>query len=150
MPRDPVKSGGRHQLASQDLTERLNAIGNLETAELRNEWVQLFRSQPPKRITRDLLTRAVAYELQTRVHGGLTRSEQKTLAALAQSTHNTVRPEIKVGTRLLRQWQGVTHEVLVAAAGYEWKGQTYKSLSQIARLITGTRWSGPRFFGLKA
>ncbi len=88
--------------------------------------------------------------LQERWLGRLTPAEKKALAALARGKGNPNPGAIKAGTRLYRSWQGVTHEVLVMDSGYIWRDQSYASLSEVARAITGTRWSGPRFFGLQA
>ena len=88
--------------------------------------------------------------MQVRQIGGLTPAEKKGLIALAQGRSNPTPGVLKTGTRLYRSWQGVTHEVLVLEQGYSRKGKTYASLSEVARAITGTRWSGPRFFGIEA
>jgi hypothetical protein len=99
----------------------------------------------------------LAYRLQEQAFGGLKPAYKRRLRQLAESFEQnpsrivkTVSPaRIKPGTRLIRQWDGQTHQVTVAEEGFEYKGERYKSLSEIARLITGTRWSGPLFFGLK-
>ncbi len=80
--------------------------------------------------------------------GGLTRSEQRALMTLAAGGKDPRSKALKAGTRLYREWQGVSHEVLITDNGCRWRGKDYRSLSQVARAITGTRWSGPRFFGL--
>ena len=105
---------------------------------------------PPKTLTKDLLIRGIAYELQVRHFGGLNPAERKLLAGLAQEKPGPIPRTLKSGTRLYRCWQGVTHEVLVIEGGFSWRGTSYASLSEVARAITGTRWSGPRFFGVKA
>ena len=101
-------------------------------------------------MTQDLLARGIAYEMQVRQIGGLTPAERKALGALAQGKTNPGPGALKTGTRLYRSWRGVTQEVLVLEGGYGWQGKSYASLSEVARAITGTRWSGPRFFGLQA
>ena len=140
-----------------NLQMELDRLDGLTLFELRNEWRRLHRMAPPMRLSRDLTVRGIAYRLQEKAHGGLSRS---TLARLAQSVEPTsgasevgssqrgafVMP--KPGTRLIREWRGVTHAVLVHADGYEWQGEKHSSLSVIARAITGAHWSGPRFFGL--
>jgi hypothetical protein len=90
------------------------------------------------------------YELQVRQFGGLSPAEKRVLAGLAQAKPGPIPGALKSGTRLYRSWQGVTHEVLVIEGGFSWRGTSYSSLSEVARAITGTRWSGPRFFGVKA
>ena len=101
-------------------------------------------------MTEGLLARGIAYELQVRQLGGLSPAERKALGALAQGRSNPNPVVLKTGTRLYRSWQGVTQEVLVLEGRYSWRGKSYASLSEVARAITGTRWSGPRFFGLQA
>ncbi len=101
-------------------------------------------------MTEGLLARGIAYELQVRQIGGLTPAERKVLGALAQGRTNPSPGALMAGTRLYRSWQGVTQEVLVMDSGYSWRDKSYASLSEVARAITGTRWSGPRFFGLQA
>jgi len=122
----------------------------LSRAELVARWVGLHGSSPLQTMTEGLLARGIAYELQVRQIGGLTPTEQKALGALAQGRPNPSLGAIKAGTRLYRSWRGVTQEVLVLESGYSWRSKSYASLSQVARAITGTRWSGPRFFGLQA
>ena len=98
-----------------------------------------------------LLVRSIAYRLQEQAFGGLKPATRKRLLAIAAGadTLQTATPPIKPGTRLIRDWHGETHEVMVFDKGYHWRGETYGSLSAIARKITGTRWNGHVFFGLK-
>jgi hypothetical protein len=136
-----------------DVSLRLEALCNLSTDELRKEWQRLNRSQPP-RLSRDLLVRAIAYRIQELRYGGLSKATSRKLAALMQARgagaeatlESTER--IRVGTRLVREWNGRTHIVMVEEEGFSYAGQNYRSLSAVARGITGARWSGPRFFGL--
>ena len=120
---------------------------------VRAEWRRLYRSEPP-RISRDLLLRGIAYRRQELEHGGLgktTRRKLKTLAKMFRTT-GRVSPDpglaLKPGARLVREWHGRTHTVTVTEDGFEYAGTSYASLSKIAKKITGTHWSGPRFFGL--
>ncbi len=146
---------GRSYPASEDLSEKLTALAELDTARLRREWRRLYRSHPPLHIRRDLLVLAIAWKLQERVHGGLTTAQKRKLAGIAEdlgkngdlSVNRAIR--MKPGMRLVREWRGETHTVLVLEDGFEWNGERRRSLSAIAREITGTRWSGPLFFGLK-
>lgn len=130
-------------------------LGALTLFELRAEWRRLHRMQPPMRLSRDLLIRGITYKLQERALGGLSKSLLRKLeprGAAPQDGHaRKPAPPItlKSGTRLVREWHGVTHTVLVHADGVEWKGRRYQSLSVVAREITGAHWSGPRFFGLR-
>lgn len=137
-----------------DLPELLAAIGQLTHADLQAEWRRLYRSHPPKKIGRDLLELAVAWKLQEKALGGLSAAAKRQLESLAHvkstkgdlAKHRTVK--LKPGARLMREWHGQTHDVLVLDHGFQWRGRKWPSLSSIAREITGTRWSGPRFFGL--
>lgn len=140
--------------ASIDMAAELARLEALTNFELRGEWRRLYRVQPPKSLSRDLLLRGITYKLQERALGGLSKSVLRQLAggdpdaASAKSRRVAPRTVVKPGTRLVREWHGQTHTVLVHADGVEWRGQRYKSLSVVARQITGAHWSGPRFFGL--
>ncbi len=155
MPRDALHGGGRAHPASEGLTEKLAALADLDAVGLRAEWRRLYRSHPPRHIRRDLLVLAIAWKLQERVYGGLTAAQKRRLADIAEELRKngnlSAGPAIcmKPGLRLVREWRGETHDVLVLEDGFEWNGQRRGSLSAIAREITGTQWSGPRFFGLK-
>ena len=106
------------------------------------------------RLSRDLLMRGITYKLQERPLGGLSKSilrklERLTEPAETDAQQPTAPISLKTGTRLVREWRGVTHSVLVHADGFEWSGRRYRSLTLVAREITGAHWSGPRFFGLR-
>ena len=138
------------------LAAELKELGGLGTDELRQRWVKLYGMAPSPRISRDVLIRAIAYRIQEEAHGGLGKSWRRQLARLTEtlgeggSIDVTQSRSFKPGTKLIREWKGKVHEVVIAGGTYIWAGQHYRSLSQIARAITGTRWSGPRFFGLEA
>ena len=155
MPSDVVMNGGRPHPASEDLSEKLTALGELDTTVLRREWRRLYRSHPPVHIRRDLLVLAIAWKLQERLHGGLTAAQKRKLAGIAEDLRKngdlSASPAIRMkpGLRLVREWRGETHTVLVLDDGFEWNGKRRRSLSAIAREITGTQRSGPCFFGLK-
>src|ERR1700680_3821179 len=110
---------------------------------------------PSMRLSRDLLIRGISYKLQERAYGGLSMATARKLEQAGADSlgRGAVKPaapvSVRPGTRLLREWRGVTHMVLIHADGIEWRGQRYRSLSVVARKITGARWSGPRFFGLR-
>jgi hypothetical protein len=118
------------------------------------EWRRQFRATPPDRIRRDLLELGIAWKLQEKALGGLKKSitaELRDLAETLAATGDIRRakaPRLKPGARLVREWGGVTHEVTVTDGGFLWNGQAWTSLSPITGEITGTHWSGPRFFGL--
>ncbi len=108
------------------------------------------------RLSRDLLIRGITYKLQERSLGGLSKSIMRKLEhlnvepAVADVQKPSPPINLKPGTRLVREWHGVTHTVLVQADGVEWNDRRYKSLSIVAQQITGAHWSGPRFFGLRS
>jgi DUF2924 family protein len=123
------------------------------TFELRLAWRQLHRTGPPQGLSRDLVIRALAHQLQERVAGGPTRALRRRLQTLTREFEKksaSFDPGIapKTGTTLVRQWRGHTHTVLFREDGLEYEGQHYRSLTVIAARITGAHWSGPRFFGL--
>ncbi len=155
MPRDALNGGGRPRPASEGLTEKLAALADLDAVGLRAEWRRLYRSHPPRHIRRDLLVLAIAWKLQEKVYGGLTAAQKRRLAGITEELKKggdlSAGPAIRLkpGLRLVREWRGETHDVLVLEDGFEWNGKRRRSLSAIAREITGTRWSGPLFFGLK-
>ena len=140
--------------ATGELEEQLAALAGTEYPDLQAAWQRLFRSRPPKKLGRETLELAVAWKLQERARGGHGSPTKRQLAGLAQSLRSSgdiakVRVvALKRGATLLREWNGETHQVLVLDSGFQWRGGRWASLSAIAREITGTRWSGPRFFGL--
>jgi hypothetical protein len=134
--------------------EALSRLPKLDIRELREEWCRLYKADASPHLSRELLIRAVAYRMQEVALGGLRPEPQRQLRQIAQELKQTgegakrFRPQLKPGTRLMREWQGRTHEVVVVDDGFSWQGTQYRSLSAIARKITGTAWSGPLFFGL--
>ena len=144
--------------AIQDATtcrEALSRLPQLDLGELRQEWRALYKAEASPHLSRELLVRAVAYRMQEVALGGLRPGQQRQLRQIAQQLKQTgaantpPRPELKPGTRLVREWQGRTYDVLVLDDGFSWQDTHHRSLSAIARKITGTAWSGPLFFGLK-
>jgi len=133
----------------------ITSLSDLDTPSLRQWWADLFDIEATSRISRDLLIRAIAWRLQEEVCGGLSNSARRQLARHAQEFRSSgsisvsSSADLKPGTKLIREWQGRVHEVVIVEDGYVWSGKRYRSLSQIARIITGTRWSGPRFFGTR-
>ena len=133
--------------------DKLTALATLSPARLAAEW-QLVLKSPAPTMTPDLLRRGIAYRLQEQVHGGLKPSVVRELERIGSQSDRTApvavaSMHIKPGTRLVRDWGGTTHHVLVDKEGFSYRDQRYSSLSEIASTITGTKWSGPRFFGLK-
>ena len=145
-PRDAMKV---------DLEQQLSQLPNLSRPALHEQWHALFGSQPHPKLRREILIPILAYRLQEKALGGLKPSTARRLRAVAEeigggkkiASNRSSGP--RPGTRMVRQWQGKLHEVIVLESGFTYDGKKYKSLSEIARAITGTRWSGPAFFGLK-
>ncbi len=128
----------------------------LDVRQLREMWCELHKTAAVPRLSRELLMRAVAYRIQELASGGLRPELHRQLYQIASELQQVgrvairPRPRLKPGTRLLRGWRGRSHQVLVLKDGFSWQAAHYRSLSAIARKITGTAWSGPLFFGLKA
>jgi hypothetical protein len=136
---------------------RLAALKTMALPDLKAEWRTLFGAEPPGYNRRYLESR-LAYRIQEFAFGGLKPETRKRLEALGEKfadrniTRRRIRDDVMpiAGTRLLREWQGVEHTVTVLTEGYEWQGRPYRSLSAVARAITGTRWNGLVFWGLKS
>jgi hypothetical protein len=139
------------RLDASAVSEQLARLQTLDGGALWEEWRRLYRAEPPP-ISRDLRVRALAYRIQELACGGLSRAVLRRLGAAINSPSPAAagppRPLVKPGARLVREWHGRTHVVVVADDGFDFGGKRYRSLTQIAREITGARWSGPRFFGL--
>lgn len=137
-----------------ELPARLAALTSMSRDELVLEWRRQYRANPPDRIRRELLELGIAWKLQEKALGGLKRAVATELRDLADALATTgdIRrvksPKLKPGARLVREWGGITHEVTVTDGGFLWNDEVRESLSAIAEEITGTHWSGPRFFGL--
>jgi len=147
-------AGGSTATTSQlELSRKIAALTDLTAQQLRAEWRRLYRNHPP-RLSRDLLVRSIAYRTQQLAYGGLSKATQRRLLALTKElqTNGSIAsdpgPRAKPGTRLVREWRGKTHTVVVTEEGFEYAGKSYSSLSKIAQTVTGAHWSGPRFFGL--
>ena len=136
----------RVQPPSGEKTEVFQAISNMSRTELLDLWSTDWANDPPKHVSRRLLELSAAWHLQCHKFGGPDRELRRLLLGNAGSANG--RQSIKPGTRLVREWNGRTHHVEVLAEGFRWNDNTYRSLSSIAKAITGSHWSGPRFFGL--
>jgi hypothetical protein len=111
-------------------------------------WGEVIGGAPPRRLSTPFLRRILAFEVQTQRHGGLSAALQIKLASIAAGKDRHSTPKLRPGGRLIREWNGVSHVVDVTEDAYLWRGARHRSLSAIARAITGAHWSGPRFFGL--
>jgi len=143
---------GRHSTAD------IHGLGCLSRNELRTLWTQELGENPPATLGRDVLALAIAYARQERGQGGLSKPVARELDRLFDQTLRRDRTAKaaalmallpRSGTILVREWQGTSHHVTVVDGGFLWNGKTYRSLSGIARAITGTSWNGPRFFGMR-
>ena len=123
-------------------------LRSLALDALRRRWRAMFGRTPPAALSKDLLGRMIAWRMQEQAFGGLDRDSLKFLDGLARHG-GSPRRQLKPGTVLVRDYQGERHTVTVVPDGFDWQGTTYASLSAIARAITGTAWSGPRFFALQ-
>jgi hypothetical protein len=130
------------------IAAELDRIRSLRLDALRRQWRMVFGRVPPAGLNKDLLGRMIAARLQERAFGGLDRDSLRFLESLARYKR-LPRRQFKPGTVLVREYQGRRHAVTIVHDGFEWQGTTYPSLSAIARAITGTAWSGPRFFALQ-
>jgi len=137
------------------MEQTLVELEGLDTAQLRKRWQSIFKTDPPKSVSGDFLHRAIAHKLQAEAHGGLKATVKRRLAQMAKAMEKDPdyspgpEPTVKPGTMLVREWQGKRFEVMILETGFAFDGRTYDSLSKIATEITGTRWSGPLFFGLR-
>jgi hypothetical protein len=130
----------------------IDRVRSLGLDELRTLWRTTLRSSPPPALTKDLVARFICWHIQEQALGGFDTNTAKLLDGLAwgDKPRTDVPRRLKPGTMLVREYQGERHTVTVVAGGYLWREATYASLSPIAHAITGTAWSGPRFFGLRA
>lgn len=135
---------------------RLAALKTMSVRELKADWAKLFGTKAPNN-SRPFLEQRLAYRIQELTFGGLSKPARQLLDALADEVEGKkVRKSVisdprnpVIGTRLVREWNGVEHVITVLRDGFDWQGQRYKTLSAIARKITGTQWNGYRFFGLR-
>jgi Protein of unknown function (DUF2924) len=152
-----MTSGRPDSKAAEPAVEaELDRLPTMPIAELRKRYRGLFRTEPPKAFGPDLLRRSIAHRIQEKAYGGLTASTRRLLdqlakAAMAKPNGRLELPRrIKPGSELVRTWKGKSYRVIVMANGFVHDGKTFDSLSEIASEITGTRWNGPRFFGLRS
>ena len=127
------------------ISDQLEKLGQLSRYELGVRWQECFRVPAPYLSRSEILRQAISWHIQTKAMGGLSSQEKRQI----QAGTNCPKTQASVGSRLVRVWQGKTHQVTVLSDGYLYENQTWKSLSSIAKHITGTPWSGPVFFGLK-
>ena len=140
----------------ESVLARLAALKNMTVNELKAEWQALFDAPAPNN-SRTFLESRLAYRIQELTYGGPDKQTRRLLEMLANEVEGTLTRKAQiadprnpvVGTKLIREWDGIAHTVTVLKEGFDWGGKRYKSLSAVARAITGTRWNGYRFFGLR-
>ena len=144
-------------MTTQDpILARLAALKSMSVNDLKAEWQALFNAPAPNN-SRTFLESRLAYRIQELTYGGPDKQTRRLLDLLADEVEGTMTRKGQiadprnpvVGTKLIREWDGTAHTVTVLKDGFDWGGQRYKSLSAVARAITGTRWNGYRFFGLR-
>ena len=147
---------------AKSLQHEIAQLRDLDLDVLRLQWRNLFGRAAPTHLPKFLLQRIIAYRMQAGVYGDLSKDARRTLDRLARGRAGEDRSEMTAhlfkadprsfskGTLLMREWGGVVHRVTVVDDGFVWSGATYPSLSKVAHAITGTRWNGPRFFGMRA
>ncbi len=143
-----MRSSSLGREAAEAEIDRVRSLG---LDELRSLWRMTFRASPPTAFTKDLVARSICWHIQEQACGGLDRDTAKLLASLARGDKPGAdrSRRLKPGTVFVREYQGERHTVTVMPDGFLWRDSTYKSLTTIARAITGTAWSGPRFFGVQ-
>lgn len=138
-----------------ELESELKIVAAAPKSVLRKRYQELFHRAPPKAFGPDLLRRSVAHRLQENAYGGLPKATERELKRLVRlmiekpGAKFTVARRAQSGTVLVRDWKGKRHQVMIQEQGFSYAGRDFTNLSEIARLITGTRWNGPRFFGLR-
>jgi hypothetical protein len=130
------------------MTLDVSEIEAMDRATLLSAWSEIMNKPVPAHISQPMLRRILAFEAQARRRGGLPKGFVGKLEQAARQASRTSGGAPKPGARLMREWNGVTHVVDVGSDGFLWRGNRYRSLSAVARAITGAQWSGPRFFGL--
>jgi hypothetical protein len=152
----PIQATREETKADPAVEAELDRLPSMPIVDLRIRYRELFRAEPPKAFGPDLLRRSIAHRIQERAYGELPKEARRLLdqlvkAARAKPNGRIELPRrIKAGSELVRRWKGKSYRVMVMADGFAYDGRTFTNLSEIATDITGTRWNGPRFFGLRS
>jgi Protein of unknown function (DUF2924) len=140
----------------ESLAQKIAALPTLNKSQLLPIWAEIFPGPPPPKLRKELMVPILAYRMQEREFGGLSYGARKRLQEIAHALPGKGGRRMEApaaaaatGTKLIRGWRGETHEVLATDDGYHYKDERYSSLSRVAKVITGTHWSGPAFFGTK-
>lgn len=140
---------------ADSLAQKIAELPTLNKAQLLPIWAENFPSPPPPKLRKELMVPILAYRMQERQFGGLSHSARRRLQEIARTLPGKGGRRVELasapetGTKLIRFWRGQVHEVIATDEGYIYKGERYTSLSKLAKVITGTHWSGPAFFGTK-
>jgi hypothetical protein len=152
-----MKKGTKADRDPEKLASELARLSGLNSIQLREQWQALFGADPPSKLRFSLLVQGIAYRLQEKTLGGLKPATLRLLERIAddatarrQAAPTPEKIRVRAGTVLIREWHGTKHQVIVLKDGFLYRAKRFHSLSQIARAITGSRWSGPLFFGLKS
>jgi hypothetical protein len=146
-----ITKASKQAVLPESIKAEIARLSDLPIAGLRTIWRAEFRRYPPKGIWRDLLVRTLAWRLQEKALGGHDKATAKLLTSYGRRVpEERGYQRLKAGTVLIRDFEGARHTVTIVPGGFIWREKTYGSLSAIAKLITGTNWNGPRFFGLRA
>jgi len=146
----------KSEATDPEVEAELNQLPKMRIVDLHNRYRELFRTEPPPAFGPDLLRRSIAHRIQERAFGGLSREHQRLLDQLVKAARTKpngrieLPRRIKPGSELVRTWNRRTYRIMVLEKGFAWEGRTFSSLSEIALAITGTKWNGPRFFGLRS
>ena len=146
----------KDRVTESQVEAKLAQLPEMRIVDLRSRYRELFRTEPPPAFGPDLLRRSIAHRIQERAFGGLSREHQRLLDQLVKAARTKpngrieLPRRIKPGSELVRTWNRRTYRVVVLEEGFAWEGRTFSSLSEIALSITGTKWNGPRFFGLRS
>jgi len=148
----------KRRLSPDAVEGALSALEAMDGKALRERWREVYGTEPPPKIKSGLLRLAVAYRIQERAFGGLKPASKRLMQARAEAARTgsaeAINPTRRIprrltpGTQLMREWNGTTQLIDVLDDGFRWKDKTYRTLSAVAVAITGTKWSGPKFFGL--
>lgn len=154
-----AKRGRSHSaLRQKTIADQLDHLTTLDAPQLRALWPEQFGRKAPPHMQRETLARILAYDVQVCAFGGLSKSVAKTLDRVAAEEFGELddnrspasKRQLTPGMRLVREWRGDCHEVCITEDGFVWGDTSYRSLSAVARALTGTRWNGPAFFGLRS
>ena len=136
--------------AHETVTQELADLKTLSREQISERWLALYGHAPPPNTAQPLMVMAVAYKLQEAIHGGLRPTYRRRLQQSVETSNPSLSASLSPGTILVREWHGITYTVTILDKGVQLQGRVYRSLTEVARFITGTHQSGPIFFGLRS